>query len=231
MLGPILVSVTFTGFGEHAIDFYDGLAADNSKAYWDDNVAVYKRDVRAPMEALLAALEPEFAEGFGTGKVFRPYRDVRFSKDKTPYKVGCGAVIEPGRGGGAYYVEVSPQGMRAGGGMFHLESDQIARMRQAIVDDNHGPALEKILDGLRDLGWEIKGEQLKTKPRGFDAEHPRIDLLRYKSIYAARIWPPDDTLHEPKALDRVRSAWRELRSFNEWAVDHVGVSEKPRERR
>ena len=70
----------FTGFGEHAIDFFDGLAADNSKPYWEDNKATYASDVKAPMEALLAELEPEFG-GLGTPKVFRPYRDIRFAKD------------------------------------------------------------------------------------------------------------------------------------------------------
>src|SRR4051812_28438083 len=89
-------------------------------------------DVRAPMEALLAELTPEFGPGFGEGKVFRPYRDVRFAKDKTPYKTHCGAVIEQGRGGGAYYVEVSSAGLRVGGGCFHLQSDQLARFRQAV---------------------------------------------------------------------------------------------------
>ncbi|MGH3469401.1 MAG: DUF2461 domain-containing protein [Thermocrispum sp.] len=220
--------MTFTGFGEHAIDFFDGLAADNSKAYWEDNVAIYKRDVRAPMEAMLAALEPEFASGFGSGKVFRPYRDVRFSRDKTPYKVNCGGVIEPGRGGGAYYVDISPRGMRAGGGMYHLESDQIARFRQAVAEDSHGRALQRLLDALRTSGWEINGERLKTRPRGYDDGHPRIDLLRHKSLWVGRTWEPDDTLHEPTCLARVRAAWRELRGLNEWAVDHVGLTEKPR---
>lgn len=227
-IGPIVAVVTFSGFGEHAVDFYDGLQADNSRAYWDDNLPVYQRDIRAPMEALLAALEPEFAPGVGTGKVFRPYRDVRFARDKTPYKTNCGAVIEQGRGGGAYYVEVSSAGLRAGGGCFHLESDQIARFRQAIDTEVHGKALERIVADLGAAGWEIKGERLKTKPKGFDAEHPRIDLLRHKSLYAVRVWPPDDTLHEPGCLDRVRTAWKELRAINEWAVDHVGVSERPR---
>ncbi|KMS71770.1 hypothetical protein ACZ91_65130, partial [Streptomyces regensis] len=95
----------FAGFGEYAIDFYDGLVADNSKPYWNANVETYRRDVRAPMEQLLAELADEFAD-LGEPKVFRPYRDVRFAKDKTPYKTHCGGVIEAGRGGGAYYVEI-----------------------------------------------------------------------------------------------------------------------------
>ncbi len=214
----------FTGFGEQAIDFFDGLLADNSKAYWDDHLAIYQRDVRAPMEALLADLEVEFAAGLSNGKVFRPHRDVRFARDKSPYKTHCGAVLERGRGGGGYYVEVSSDGLRVGGGCFHLATDQLARFRSAVDSDLHGSALAQIIVGLRDEGWAIKGERLATRPRGFAADHPRLDLLRHKSLYALRTWEPDDVLHEPACLDRVRSAWQQLRPFNEWAADRVGVS-------
>jgi uncharacterized protein (TIGR02453 family) len=219
--------VTFTGFGEHAVEFFDGLAVDNSKHYWETHRDTYLADIRAPMEALVTTLEKEFGGEFGSAKVFRPYRDVRFAKDKTPYKTECGGVIEPGRGAGAYYVEISSLGLRAGGGCFHLASDQIARFRQAVSGDLAGPALEKIVARLRRQGWTIKGDQMKTRPRDYPADHPRIDLLRYRSVYAVKVWEPDDTLHEPGCLDRVRKAWRELRAFNEWAVDHVGLSEQP----
>lgn len=218
--------MTFTGFGEHAIDFYDGLEVDNSKSYWEDNKHRYAADVRAPMEALLAELTGEFATDFGRATVFRPYRDVRFAKDKTPYKTHCGGVIEPGRGAGAYYVEVGPAGLRVGGGCFHLESDQLARFRAAVAEDLHG--FEGIVAKLAKAGWEIKGDRLKTRPRGYDADHPRIELLKHRSLYAARVWEPDDALHERETFNRVRKAWRALRPINEWARDHVGVSELPR---
>lgn len=224
----IVLWVKFSGFGEHAVEFYDGLLADNTKAYWDDHVAIYREHVRAPMEALLAELEPEFGAGFGEAKVFRPYRDVRFAKDKTPYKTHCGGVIESGRGGGAYYVEVGPVGLRVGGGCFHLASDQLARYRTAVDTELHGPELEKILASLRKAGWEILGDRLKSKPRGFAEDHPRLDLLRHRSVYAVRVWEPDDFLHERETFDRVRKSWRQLQKFNEWARDHVGPSEKPR---
>ncbi|HEU5474571.1 MAG TPA: DUF2461 domain-containing protein [Actinophytocola sp.] len=220
--------MSFTGFGEHAIDFFDGLAADNSKPYWEDNKAIYTSDVRQPMEALLAALEKEFCGEFGSAKVFRPYRDVRFGRDKSPYKTECGGVIERSRGAGAYYVEVGPRGLRVGGGCFHLESDQLARYRTAVADDIRGKRLAAILDKLAKRDWEIKGDQLRSRPRGYPADHPRIDLLRYRSVYAVRVWEPDDVLHERACLDRVRKAFRELRPFNEWAADHVGVSEPSR---
>lgn len=216
--------MTFKGFGEHAIDFYDGLAVDNSKPYWEDHKKVYDADIRAPMEALLAELEKEFATDFGSAKVFRPHRDVRFAKDKSPYKTNCGGVIEQGRGAGAYYVEVSSAGLRVGGGCFHLASDQIARYRVAVADDIRGRALRRILDKLRRGSWEIKGDQLKTRPREYLGDHPRIDLLRHRSVYAVKIWEPDDVLHERACLTRVRKAWREIRAFNDWAADHVGVA-------
>jgi uncharacterized protein (TIGR02453 family) len=216
--------VKFTGFGEHAIDFYDGLVADNTKAYWEDNRHIYDGDVRAPMEALLTELSTEFGTDFGSAKVFRPYRDVRFAKDKTPYKTHCGGVIEQGRGGGAYYVQIGPDGLRVGGGCFHLEADQIARFRTAVAEEVHGPAFEQMVNKLRRSGWEILGERLKTKPKGYDADHPRIELLKHKSLYAARSWEPGDFLHERECLTRVRKAWRDLRGLNEWARDHVGVS-------
>ncbi|SDH80040.1 TIGR02453 family protein [Actinokineospora alba] len=214
----------FDGFGEYAIDFFDGLVADNSKTYWDANKSTYEADVRAPMQALLGELEKEFGGEFGAPKVFRPFRDVRFAKDKTPYKTNCGGVIEAGRGGGAYYVEVSPAGLRTGGGCFHLESDQLARYRAAVAEEIHGERLRSILATLKRAGWEIKGDQLKSAPRGYDKDHERIDLLRYRSVYAVRVWEPDDVLHERACFDRVRKAWRQLRPFNEWARDHVGVA-------
>ena len=90
------------------------------------------------------------------------------------------------------------------------------------------PELAKILTKLEKAGWEVKGDRLATKPRGYDADHPRLDLLRYRSVYATRTWPPDDTLHESGLLSRVRTAWRALRPFNEWARDRVGLSEQAR---
>ncbi|MDA3630390.1 DUF2461 domain-containing protein [Saccharopolyspora sp. WRP15-2] len=218
----------FEGFGDGAVEFFDGLEADNSKAFWGDNLALYKEHVRAPMEALIAELEPEFGPGFGSGKVFRPHRDVRFSRDKSPYKTHCGAVIEQGRGGGAYYVEVGAAGMMVAGGCFHTESDQLARFRTAVDTEIHGEHLRRLLDELAAAGWEIAGEMLKSRPRGVDADHPRLDLLKHRTLYAFQRWEPDDALHERSCLDRVREAWTHVRELNQWCADHVGITEKKR---
>jgi uncharacterized protein (TIGR02453 family) len=213
----------FTGFGDGAVEFYDGLAADNSKAYWTDNRHVYEADVREPMLALLDELADEFGD-FGPGKVFRPYRDVRFSRDKTPYKDHCGAVIESGRGGGAFYVQLSSAGLLVAGGSFHTSGDQLRRFRESVADDVRGEALAGIVADLRGRDFEIRGERLRTAPRGYPADHPRIDLLRHKSLWGAVVYEPAELLHTGEVVDVVRSRWRQLRRLNEWAADHVGLA-------
>jgi uncharacterized protein (TIGR02453 family) len=209
---------TFSGFGEGAVEFYDGLEVDNTKAYWTDQREIYETHVRAPMQALLAALEAEF----GPGKIFRPYRDVRFSADKTPYKSHCGATAGP------YYLQVGADGLMAAGGYYQMASDQVARFRTAVDDERRGGDLEKRLAAVRADGITVGGEQLKTRPRGVDPEHPRLELLRHKGLYGWRRWPPDDTLHEAGTLARVAGTWRSLQPLIEWLADHVGPSDQPR---
>jgi uncharacterized protein (TIGR02453 family) len=204
--------MTFAGFGEMVVDFYEGLEADNTKAYWSDQRAVYDEQVRAPMLALLADLEPEF----GAGKVFRPYRDVRFSADKTPYKVQCGATA------GGRYLQVSADGLMAAAGYYRMVPAQIARYRAAVDEERTGAELAGITAALVDEGFTLAGDRLKSRPRGFDPEHPRLDLLRHRSLFAWRAWPPDDALHTPETRDRVAAVWRRLAPLQTWLDDHVG---------
>jgi uncharacterized protein (TIGR02453 family) len=209
---------SFTGFGDGAVEFFDGLLVDNSKAYWTDQREIYEAHVRAPMLALLADLEAEF----GPSKVFRPYRDLRFSNDKTPYKTHCGATAGP------YYVQVGADGLMAAAGRYQMAADQVSRFRTAVDDERRGTDLAKRLAAIEADGITIAGETLRTRPRGVDADHPRLELMRHKSLYGWRRWPPDDVLHEAGAVHRVASAWRSLRPLTEWLDDHVGPSELPR---
>ncbi|NMI01181.1 DUF2461 domain-containing protein [Pseudonocardia acidicola] len=211
-------TTVFTGFGDGAVEFYDGLVADNTKAYWADQKPVYERDVRAPMLALLAALEAEF----GPGKVFRPYRDIRFSHDKTPYKTHCGGYAAP------FYVELSAEGLLAAAGYYRMAPDQVARYRTAVADDRRGEDLVARLAAVEKAGLTVGGEKLKSRPRGVDPEHPRLELLRHRALYMWRRWAPDDVLHEPGCLNRVATTWRAARPLAEWLADHVGPGEQPR---
>jgi len=209
----------FAGFGDGAVEFYDGLLADNSRAYWTDQREVYESDVRGPMTALLADLEPEF----GAGKVFRPYRDVRFAADKTPYKTHQGAFVAVGPATG-WYVQISSPGVRVGAGYYHAGGPDLARIRTAIDTEHSGEELAGIIAKLRKEGFEISGEQLKTSPRGYSVDHPRIDLLRYKSMVVGKSYGFEN-LDSPKLATRVRTDWRALRPLVDWVaarVDNVG---------
>jgi hypothetical protein len=112
--------MTFAGWPAEALEFYEGLAADNTKTYWTRHKAEYEEHVLRPMTELLEELAPEF----GDPKIFRPYRDVRFSKDKTPYKTHIGALV--GRG----YIQLSAAGLAVGSGMYHLDAGQLDRYRR-----------------------------------------------------------------------------------------------------
>ena len=212
----------FSGFPEQALLFYEGLEADNSKAYWSDHRDQYERAVKAPMEALLADLAAEF----GPAKLFRPYRDVRFSNDKTPYKTHAAAVVE---GQGSLYVQLGADGLYVGGGYWHTQSDQVQRLRAAVADDLSGRRLQEVLDTLD--GWEVIGERLKRLPKPHAAEHPRADLLHHKSLAAGLRFEPAEWLHEPECGTRVAQAWRQVLPLNAWLDQHVGptsVAPRPR---
>lgn len=215
--------MSFTGFPDEGLVFYERLEADNTKTFWTAHRSEYESFVRAPMLALLEELSGEF----GTAKVFRPYRDVRFTHDKTPYKTHQGAVMTPqGRGAGAWYVQISADGLEVSGGSWRLESDQIARFRRAVADPVQGGRLEREVDRLRAAGWEIEGDRLVRVPAGYSADDDRIGLLKQKALHATRRWTPEDWLHTHEVLGRVRSAWRDLAQLNAWLADNVGATTK-----
>ena len=212
----------FTGFPPAALDFFEGLAADNSKAFWAANKAVYDREVKAPMSSLL----DELAD-FGTFHLFRPYNDVRFAKGRPPYKEQIGALGE-GEGGCVFYVQLSATGLRVGTGIFHMATDQLERFRVAVDDETSGPELARLVAALEQRGGTITAiEELKTAPRGFPKDHPRIALLRRKGIAAMRTWDVAPWLHTRAVVKRVRAAWAEAAAIDAWLDANVGPSTLP----
>jgi len=203
----------FTGFPVAALDFYDDLEMDNTKSFWTAHKHVYDSAVKAPMTALVTALEPEF----GQAKIFRPYRDVRFAKDKTPYKTHQGAYVAVGPSTG-WYVQIGAAGVRVGFGFYDASTTRLSALRDAIADDRRGRRLRTILNRLEKQGWELGGERLKTSPRGYDAEHPRIELLRHKSMTLGRSYGFEPVIHTAELLEMVRTDWRAGRPFVEWVT-------------
>jgi uncharacterized protein (TIGR02453 family) len=208
-----MLSAMFAGFPPDAPTFYVGLEADNSKPYWTANRDIYEGCVREPMEDLIEELRDEF----GLGKVFRPYRDVRFSKDKRLYKEACGAVLHPeGAKLSVHYVELSAKGLRLGAGAWHFEPELLRRIRTAIDDDGRGGGLQEIAARLDEEGMPLHAPELKTAPRGFAKDHPRIELLRRKRFAATALLEPGPWLHTRETVDRVAEQWRLAGPLNAW---------------
>jgi uncharacterized protein (TIGR02453 family) len=207
--------VTFEGFPEAALDFYDDLEIDNSKVFWEAHKETYRTAVAGPIQALT----DDLAEEFGQAKIFRPYRDVRFAKDKTPYKTHQGAFVGVAPATG-YYIQIGAPGVRVGAGFYDASAERLAAIRAAIDHRHHGPELEKIVAKLRKAGWEIGGTTLKTSPRGWDADHPRIELLRHKSLTAMRDYGFDEIIHTPQLVERVRNDWRATTPLVDWVARH-----------
>ena len=175
--------MAFGGWPAEAVEFYEGLEADNSKSYWTSHKAVYEDAVLRPMQELTELLAAEFGEP----KIFRPYRDIRFSADKTPYKTHIGAVL-----GHTSYVQFSAD-------------------------------LEAIIAELEKAGVEIHGhESLKSAPRGYPPDHPRIGLLRHKGLTTWQHWEPGSWLRESSAADRVTSFFRTSAAVCSWLTSNVG---------
>jgi uncharacterized protein (TIGR02453 family) len=212
----------FEGWPDAALDFYRGLEADNSKAYWTAHKDLYDRDVLAPMQSLVDELAPEFGEG----KIFRPYRDIRFSADKSPYKTAIGAIL---RGGG--YVQLSASGLGAGAGSHTMAPDQLARFRSAIDDHELGEELEKAIAAVESRGIKIMvHDSLASAPRGFAKDHPRAVLLRNKDLSAWRQWNPEPWLNTPQAADRVVGFLHDSRPLTDWLDANVGPTTTQRGR-
>jgi uncharacterized protein (TIGR02453 family) len=207
-------SVAFAGIPVSALDFYEDLENDNSKSFWTAHKQVYEESVRSPVLALAEALSAEF----GTPKLFRPYRDVRFAKDKTPYKTHAGVWFEES----SRYLQISAAGLFLAGGYWDTSAAQVDRLRRGIADDVAGAALQRALATVRRKGFEIGGHQLTRVPTGYPKDHPRAELLRYKSLTAHREYGCPDWLATATAHREVAKAWRAINPLIAWLDSHVG---------
>jgi uncharacterized protein (TIGR02453 family) len=209
----------FRGWTEEAQRFFIGLELDNSKSYFEAHREIYERCVRGPLLALLASLEEEF----GSGRIFRINRDIRFSADKSPYKTNIAATAGAEARGG--YVSLDARGLFVASGWHQMEPAQLARFREAVAGDRTGPELEEIVGRLVRDGYEIGGEALKLVPRPYDRDHPRARLLRHKGVVVHRSYGLQPWLGTPEAREKVAIVWRDAEPLLRWFHANVGAPE------
>jgi uncharacterized protein (TIGR02453 family) len=212
--------VQFKGWPPAALEFFEGLEANNTKAYFTAHKSTYERDVKAPMVALM----DDLSEEFGPSRMLRPNRDIRFSADKTPYRTSAAAMI-----GGSGYVSVSPDGLMVGAGYYHMDPGQLHRYRQAVDDPATGSELDGLLGKVQAAKLEVHGtDPLKSAPRGYAKDHPRLELLRYKGLVAMKMWRPAAWLGSAGAKTRILEALRSAAPLTAWLDTHVGGGDQGR---
>ncbi len=203
---------TFKGWTGDFQGFFVGLKLNNSKAYFDAHRKKYDEEVKGPMVALLADLEPEF----GAAHLSRPNRDIRFAADKSPYKTNIYADAHEGG-----YIALDSDGLTAAGGRYMVEPDQLARFRKAVAADKTGKELAAIVEALRKKGYDISGQELKRVPPPFPQDHPRGELLRHKRLIYHKVWPVGPWIATAKVRERVAQAWRDGEELNAWCAKHM----------
>lgn len=213
----------FEGFPPGAFAFYAELEepGNNAKTWFDANRDRYERDARRPIEALLAAAAEEFGSD---AKVFRPNRDVRFSKDKRPYKTSIAALISVDGvdGNAGRYVQLDAAGLLVGAGYHVFSREQLQRYRRAVDDDRDGAELQELVETARAKGLEVGGRTLTRGPRGVDPDHPRIELLCHTAVTVLRELPEEELLAGPAAAEQVFEVWRDSAGIADWLALHVG---------
>jgi uncharacterized protein (TIGR02453 family) len=216
------------GFSAAAVTFFRGLAANNTREWWLAHKAEFESTIQEPLESLLAAL-PEPYEGF---RPFRMNRDVRFSKDKSPYKTAHSAVQNDR--GSVRYVHFDADGLLVAAGSHMMAPDQLERFRAAVDAPAPGLALQEAIAAAEAAELEVTPggqEPLVTAPRGYDKDHPRIELLRMKGITALKRFAPKDVTDGDQMLAEVIEVFESSEPLVAWLQQNVGGSTLPQGRR
>ena len=203
----------FAGFPPEAFKFFAQLARNNNRDWFQAHKDVYERACREPMKALMAAIDPPF----GAGWLSRINNDMRFNRDRDPYKTRIEAGVK------GHYVSVGAHGMYVGTGLYKPEPATLRQLREAMAADVSGRQLQSIVTSLRRKGYTVATHETSSAPpRGYKADQPRIELLKMKDIHAGRMFEPS-VLSTPKTLALVNKTMADLRPFSDWLTTYVAA--------
>lgn len=223
----------FGGFPDATRNFLEGIAANNSKDWFEANRALYDEGYVAPGRSFVEAIGPQLRKLSPTvqfeprinGSISRVNRDTRFSRDKRPYKDHLDIVFWHGEKKGwdqpGFFIRLSRDAVWMGCGMHHIEGDRLERLRDAIVDDRAGAALAATIAGVEAAGDYVVGmPNRKQVPRGYDKDHPRANLLLFESLTAMCRLTLDEALAPDfgdAALENFRATW----PVGAWMMAHL----------
>jgi uncharacterized protein (TIGR02453 family) len=204
-----------------ALAFLEELEANNERDWFKANRGRYDAHLVQPARDLAEQLTH-----LGEPHLFRPYNDMRFHM-RPPIKEQLGVAIGYGASG-AYYVELSLDGLLVAAGLHHPARDQLERFRVAIDDGRRARAFERAVNTADAVGLALAEPELKRAPRGYPNEHPRADRLRLKTVTVHKRHELGAWLHEPGCATLIRTELEAARPLVTWLTEQVGPPTTPR---
>ena len=224
--------MSFSGIPKAGLGFLRELAANNDKEWFDQHRAVWDDELLPALfsacselhERLLKLMPKlQFVPRVG-GSVYRLNRDIRFSKDKSPYKSHAAALLWEGvdkHGSPGVYLHVAPDEVIFGGGLYVFEEAQLDRYRKLVHNDHSGDELAAALTKAKKGGLKPDGEKLVRPPRGFTPEHPRAELSKHKGLVVGQTIKPGPWVHTAEFLDRAEAAAKAYAPLHAWLRDQL----------
>ena len=214
------MTAAFRGWPPDAVEFLRELEADNDRDWFKANRSRYDDHLLAPTQVLGDDLSAEF----GPVHVYRPWNDTRFHH-RPPVKEHIGMTLGAASGI-AFYVELSLDGVFTGAGLYRPAPDQVDRLRRAIDQGRTASALTRAVTRARKAGLKLNEPELVRAPRGYPADHPRLDLLRCKRLFVSRRDELGGWVHEAEAGLRVRESFAAAQPLVRWLREHVGPTQQ-----
>ena len=224
----------FPGFPKGCVEFLQKLKKNNRKAWFEKHKEDYEnyvlnpaRDFVVAMGERLPAISPDIhADPRVNKSLFKIYRDVRFSKDKTPFKTNLGIWFweseGPRFGHSGFYFHVEPTEFMLAAGVYMFDKALLYKYRQAVVHKIHGPAMVRAIAKVKSAGpYEIGGEHYSQVPRGFDPDHKLTEYLKYNALYAMRSSALPKSLFTPRIVDITFKAFKDMAPLHRWLVDMI----------
>lgn len=219
----------FYGFPDGTFHFLRDIAANNTKDWFVRHQAGYEQYYLAPAIAFVESLGPRLQEisrsvqfeARVNGSIFRIQRDLRFARDRTPYKTHLDILFwERERRGWdipSFFFRMTADRLILGAGMHRFEKWSSDAYRQAVIDPVEGPALVDVLEGVRQRGpYEIGGASRRTVPRGFDPEHKRATLLFHEGLWASLEENIPSEAHSHKFIEYCAAHFQAVWPVNQW---------------
>ncbi|MGB3363235.1 MAG: DUF2461 domain-containing protein [Thermodesulfobacteriota bacterium] len=225
---------SFNGFTKSTFKFFKELENNNTREWFEENRGVFEKNVLEPAQEFvmqmgerLKVLSPKIVAIPKTDKsIFRIYRDVRFSKDKTPYKTHLGIFLWEGPrkklGNPGFYLQLDKSQILIAGGLYQLPSELTKSYRDAVSDPKKGAEIRKILKKItKNPSYKLGGNHYKRIPRGYDPDNPNSDLLLHNGLYAYQEGPIPEEVHSRDFLDYSFKVFNDMLPLHSWIRDNV----------